>query len=66
MILIFCNFKSLIASLIFSLSLNPESRGITNIFLSPISSKANCMECNKEFPNSLYSPLSGASKPIFN
>ena len=32
-------------------------------FLSSISSKANCKEYKREFPNSLNSPVKGASKP---
>ena len=49
-----CDLMSLIAELSFSLSSNPVSLGIIKTFLSLISSRANCKEYKREFPNCLY------------
>ena len=60
------DFKSCIAEFSFFVSLKPESLGIIKTLLSFISLRANSRECKSESPSSLYSPDSGASKPIFN
>ena len=56
---------SWMAVLSFSLLLKPESLGTIITFWSFISSRANCNEYKKEFPNSLWDPLRGASRPTF-
>ena len=60
------DFKSCTAALSFFESLKPESLGIIKTLLSFISLRANSRECKSGSPSSLYSPDSGASKPIFN
>ena len=57
------DLNSFIALFNFFLFSKPESFGMIKTFLSSISSKANCKEYKREFPNSLNSPVKGASKP---